>query len=50
MLIMREAYYGTTRFDAFADRDGITEAVAAARLRELVEAGLFERRPYQEPG
>src|SRR5881275_478157 len=50
MLIMREAYYGTTRFDDFADRVGITEAVAAARLRELVEAGLFERRPYQEPG
>jgi len=50
MLIMREAYYGTTRFDDFADRVGITEAVAAARLRELVEAGLFERRPYQQPG
>src|SRR6266581_4130424 len=50
MLIMREAYYGTARFDDFADRVGITEAVAAARLRELVEAGLFERRPYQEPG
>src|SRR5437879_10652875 len=50
MLIMREAYYGTTRFDDFADRVGITEAVAAARLRELAEAGLFERRPYKEPG
>ena len=50
MLIMREAYYGTTRFDDFADRVGITEAVAAARLRELVEAGLLERRPYKEPG
>jgi DNA-binding HxlR family transcriptional regulator len=50
MLIMREAYYGTTRFDHFADRVGITEAVAAARLRELAEAGLLERRPYKEPG
>jgi DNA-binding HxlR family transcriptional regulator len=50
MLIMREAYYGTTRFDDFADRVGITEAVAAARLRELVEMGLLERRPYKEPG
>lgn len=50
MLIMREAYYGTTRFDHFADRVGITEAVAAARLRELAEAGLLERRPYREPG
>jgi DNA-binding HxlR family transcriptional regulator len=50
MLIMREAYYGTTRFDKFADRVGITEAAAAARLRELVETGLLERRPYKEPG
>lgn len=50
MLLMREAYYGTTRFDAFAARVGMTEAVTAKRLRELVAAGLLERRPYQEPG
>jgi DNA-binding HxlR family transcriptional regulator len=50
MLLMREAFYGTRRFDDFASRVGITEAVAAKRLRELVEAGLLERRPYQEPG
>jgi DNA-binding HxlR family transcriptional regulator len=50
MLIMREAFYGTRRFDDFAGRVGITEAVAAKRLRELVDAGLLERTPYQEPG
>jgi DNA-binding HxlR family transcriptional regulator len=50
MLIMREAAYGTRRFDQFARRVGITEAVAAARLKELVAAGLFRREPYQEPG
>ena len=50
MLLMREAFYGTRRFDDFAERVGITEAVAAKRLRELVEAGLLERTPYQEPG
>jgi DNA-binding HxlR family transcriptional regulator len=49
-LILREAFYGTTRFDEFAERVGITDAVAAARLRELVEGGLLERVPYQEPG
>jgi DNA-binding HxlR family transcriptional regulator len=38
MLIMREAYYGTTRFDDFARRVGITKAATSARL------------PYQEPG
>ena len=50
MLLLREAYYGTTRFDDFTRRVGITEAVAAARLRELVAAGLLERRPYRVPG
>ena len=50
LLLMREAYYGTRRFDDFARRVGITEAVAASRLHELVEAGLLERRPYREPG
>ncbi|HXY64802.1 MAG TPA: helix-turn-helix domain-containing protein [Mycobacterium sp.] len=50
MLIMREAYYGTTRFDDFARRVGITKAAASARLTELVELGLLTRRPYREPG
>jgi DNA-binding HxlR family transcriptional regulator len=50
MLIMREAYYGTTRFDDFASRVGITKAAASARLAELVELGLLTRRPYREPG
>ena len=50
MLILREAYYGTTRFDDFYRRVGITRAAAAARLSELVDAGLLTRRPYREPG
>jgi DNA-binding HxlR family transcriptional regulator len=50
MLIMREAYYGTTRFDDFARRVGITKAAAAARLSELVDLNLLTRRPYREPG
>ncbi|KJK43273.1 transcriptional regulator [Lentzea aerocolonigenes] len=50
LLLLREAFYGTTRFDGFVRRVGITEAVAAKRLKELVDAGLFEKRPYREPG
>jgi DNA-binding HxlR family transcriptional regulator len=50
MLLLREAFYGTTRFADFAERVGISEPVAAARLRELADAGLIEREPYQEPG
>jgi DNA-binding HxlR family transcriptional regulator len=49
-LLLREAFYGTARFDDFARRAGISEAVAAARLRELVEHGLLEREDYREPG
>jgi DNA-binding HxlR family transcriptional regulator len=50
MLILRVAYYGTTRFDDFARRVGITKAATSARLTELVDAGLLTRRPYREPG
>jgi DNA-binding HxlR family transcriptional regulator len=49
-LLLREAFYGTTRFDDFAERAGISEPVTAARLRELVEHGLLEREDYQDPG
>jgi DNA-binding HxlR family transcriptional regulator len=50
MLILREAYYGTTRFDDFARRVGITKAATSARLAELVDLGLLTRQPYREPG
>jgi DNA-binding HxlR family transcriptional regulator len=49
-LILREAFYGTTRFDDFARRVGISEPVAASRLRELVDDGLLTREDYREPG
>lgn len=50
MLLLREAFFGTTRFDDFAERAGVTDAVAAARLKKLVQLGVFEKRPYREPG
>ncbi len=49
-LILREAFYGTTRFDDFAHRAGISEPVTSRRLRELVDEGLLEREDYREPG
>jgi DNA-binding HxlR family transcriptional regulator len=50
MLVLREAFYGTRRFDDFARRVGVTEQVAATRLKALVDEGLLTREPYQEPG
>src|SRR5436190_21491264 len=49
-LLLREAFYGSTRFDDLVRLTGFTEAVAAKRLKELVAHGLLERRPYREPG
>jgi DNA-binding HxlR family transcriptional regulator len=49
-LLLREAFYGATRFEEFAERSGLSEPVTAARLRELTAEGLLEREPYQEPG
>jgi|SRR5579875_2405260 len=49
-LILREAFYGATRFEQFVSRTKISEPVAAARLKELEAAGLLERRPYRDRG
>lgn len=49
-LILREAFYGATRFEEFTQRTGCSEPVTAARLRELVLAGLLVREPYRESG
>jgi len=45
ILVLREAFYGTTRFDDFARHLGIATNVLAARLAGLVEHGLLERVP-----
>jgi DNA-binding HxlR family transcriptional regulator len=50
ILLLREAFYGTKRFDDFVRRVGVTEAVAAARLRDLVNAGVLEKQPYRLAG
>jgi DNA-binding HxlR family transcriptional regulator len=49
-LVLREAFYGASRFEEFVSRTQLSEPVAAARLRELTAEGLLEREPYQEPG
>ena len=50
MLLVREVFHGVTRFDSLYKRVGITEAVAARRLSELVEVGVLTKEPYQDPG
>lgn len=50
MLLLREVFYGATRFDSLHKRVGVTEAVAAQRLKELVAAGVLVKEPYRDPG
>ena len=49
-VILREAFYGASRFEEFVERTGMSEPAVAARLRELSDEGLLEKVPYQEPG
>src|SRR3954451_20979757 len=48
MLILRDAFAGTTRFDEFHASLGIAPNMLARRLAALVDAGLLERRRYSE--
>ena len=50
MLIMREAHYGTRRFDDFVTRVGLSPATAATHLHALAGAGLLARQPYRDEG
>jgi len=49
-LILREAFFGATKFAEFRDRLGIAPDVLSDRLSTLVQYGVMEREPYQEPG
>lgn len=47
-LVLREAFYGTRRFDDFVDRLGIGRNVLTARLKRLLDEGILRTEPYQE--
>lgn len=48
MLLLREAFRGTARFDAFQSRLEIGRTVLSERLNRLVDEGVFERVPYSD--
>ncbi len=48
ILILRDALHGMTRFDEFQKSLGIAPNMLARRLHALVEAGLLERRRYNQ--
>jgi DNA-binding HxlR family transcriptional regulator len=48
LLILRDAFFGITRFDDFQARLGIARNVLAKRLDTLVDHGVLARRCYDE--
>jgi len=48
LLILRDAFFGVTRFEELQARLGIARNILAKRLDTLVEHGVLERRCYDE--
>ncbi|MGW0750783.1 winged helix-turn-helix transcriptional regulator [Streptomyces sp. NPDC002587] len=49
-MVVRECFYGTTRFEDFVSRIGISAPSVSRALKQLESAGVVARTPYQEPG
>ena len=50
LLVVREVSLGVRRFSDIQAATGAPPAVLSSRLRDLVDAGVLETQPYQEPG
>jgi DNA-binding HxlR family transcriptional regulator len=48
MLVIREAFLGTRRFDDYQRNLGVARNVLADRLARLVDEGILRRRRYRE--
>lgn len=50
ILIIREAFFGTRRFEDFQKHLGIARNILTARLRTLCESGILAREPVKKGG
>ena len=50
LMILREAFGGTTRFDDFQKQLGISRDLLSTRLKKLVEGGILERQAISADG
>ncbi len=48
LLIIRDAFRGTRRFDDFQASLGVARSVLTARLKKLTDTGVLDRRQYSE--
>jgi len=47
-LVLREAFYGTRRFDDFVEHLGIGRNILTERLKRLTEEGILTKVAYQD--
>ena len=50
LLILREAFYGVTRFETMLSHTHITRQTLTTRLKTMTETGLLSKVPYREAG
>ncbi|WP_323108983.1 winged helix-turn-helix transcriptional regulator [Klebsiella quasipneumoniae] len=50
LLILREAFYGVTRFETMQAHTHITRQTLTIRLKTMTEMGLLRKVPYREAG
>lgn len=50
LLILREAFYGITRFETMREHTKMTKQTLANRLKKMTELGLLCKMPYQKEG
>jgi DNA-binding HxlR family transcriptional regulator len=50
LLILREAFYGVSRYDDMLADLGAPRSMLTDRLNRLVERGILRREAYREPG
>ena len=49
-LILRECFYGTTRFEEFIERAEVSAPAASRALKQLESAGVLTRATYRDSG
>lgn len=48
--VVRELFFGTTRFEDFVERIATSAPAVSRALKQLEAAGIVARVPYREPG
>lgn len=48
IMILREAFFGTRRFEEFQQNLGVARNILTARLKKLCDSGILERHPIKE--